>query len=76
MPSLGLLEIEDAETGRREIVATGGALAKQMAWLALERQASLLREVTRLKVDLIDIPAGQSPVQPLMAFFERRSHRR
>lgn len=76
IPAVGLLEIEDAETGRREIIGTGAALSKQMAWLALERQASLLREVTRLKSDLIDIPAGQSPVQPLMAFFERRSHRR
>lgn len=73
---LGLLELEDAETGRRELVQVNKAMAKSLAFGALERRAALLRTCTRHKADLIDLQAGQSPVQPLMAFFTRRSRRR
>jgi uncharacterized protein (DUF58 family) len=76
MPPVGLLELEDAETGRRELVQIGGVAARRLAALALQRRATLLREITRLRADLIDLQAGQSPVEPLRAFFERRARRR
>lgn len=75
-PPLGLIELEDAETGRRELVQMNAAVAKALAFGALQRRAALLRTVTRLKADLVELQAGQSPVQPLKAFFDRRSRRR
>jgi uncharacterized protein (DUF58 family) len=76
MPPVGLLELEDAETGRRELVQIGDAAARRLAATALQRRATLLREITRLRADLIDLQAGQSPAEPLMAFFGRRARRR
>lgn len=76
VPPLGLMELEDAETGRRELINITPAVQRQVASQALERSASLLRTVTRVKADLVDLPAGESPVQPLHEFFERRARRR
>lgn len=75
-PPLGLIELQDAETGRRELVQVNAAAAKALAFGALQRRAALLRTVTRLQADLVELQAGQSPVQPLKAFFDRRSRRR
>ncbi len=76
VPAIGMIELEDAETGRRRIVNLTPALAKAMTFNTLQRKAQLKQELARRKADLIELEAGQSPVQPLLRFFQKRARRR
>lgn len=76
VPAAGLFELQDAESGARQIVDLSPALAEAMAFHATERKGQLKQQLARYTADLIEIVAGQPPVDPLMAFFRRRARRR
>ena len=76
LPPLGLMEMEDPETGERIVVNT----ADQEFRDAFERRsrndwAQLDRDFLRSQVDVIDIETGQPYVKPLMRFFRTRARR-
>ncbi|MDE0358195.1 MAG: DUF58 domain-containing protein [Gammaproteobacteria bacterium] len=77
LPSIGLVEFEDAETGERFVVNTSDrsfreAFGRDRA--AVEEE--LERTLRQGKVDLIDIRVDRPYVRPLMRFFKERERRR
>jgi uncharacterized protein (DUF58 family) len=76
LPPLGLMEMEDPETGERLVVNSSDP-DFQTAFRAgsEERQAALDRDLRRCKVDVIDVETGQPYVKPLMHFFKQRMRR-
>ena len=77
IPNLGLIELEDGETGRRIVVDTSSARWRrkyqQLIAEFIERRDGILR---RSKLDVIHINTGESFVEPLTRFFRRRELRR
>jgi uncharacterized protein (DUF58 family) len=76
LPPLGLIEIEDPETGERLVVNTSNARFRE----AFRRRAGEARErldrtLRRSKVDVIDIVTGEPYVEPLQRFFRERMRR-
>ena len=76
LPPLGLVELEDPETGQRVVVNTSAA-AFRAAFRSNNgrRRSALDRMLRRSKVDLIDIETGEPYVKPLMRFFQERMRR-
>ena len=73
---VGLLELEDAETGRRMTLDTGWRKPQEsLASAGHQRSASLRRRLGRLDVDFIPINAAESYVEPLVKFFATRAKR-
>ncbi len=77
LPPLGLVELEDPETGERLVVDTGNARFRE-AFGAAARDARLRldRTLRRSRVDVIDIDTGSPYVLPLQRFFKERMRRR
>lgn len=76
LPPLGLLELEDPETGERIVVNTSApGFRKAFRETAEATRGALDREFRRNKVDVIDIRTGEPYVEPLMHFFRQRMRR-
>jgi uncharacterized protein (DUF58 family) len=77
LPPVGLVEMEDPETGERLVVDTSSA-AFRAAFRSVngKRRAALDRALRRSKVDVIDVETGRPYVKPLMRFFQDRMRRR
>jgi len=76
LPPLGLVELEDPETGVRVVVNTSKpAFRSAFRSLNASRRAALDRTLRRSKVDVIDIATGEPWVKPLMRFFQARMRR-
>jgi len=76
LPALGLVELEDPESGQRVVVNTSSEAFRDAFRQENERRAALLdRMLKRSKVDTIDIRTGQPYVKPLMRFFRERARR-
>lgn len=77
LPPIGLIELEDPETGVRLTVNTSNA-AFQEAFRALDahRRTELDRLLRRSQVDVIDVETGRPYTRALMRFFENRMRRR
>lgn len=77
LPAVGLVDFEDAETGRRLWVDTAHAptrralLARQSA-----RREALLRTLRSARSDAIELNAGESYDRELVRFFRTREKRR
>jgi uncharacterized protein (DUF58 family) len=67
---VGLLELEDAETGRRVTIDTGPRKLRRT-----HGADDLRRDLARLDVDLVSINAAESYVEPLIRFFSTRAKR-
>jgi len=77
LPDVGLVELEEAETGTRYVVDTGdhrvrGALAQEMATRRAERE----RMLHGADVDAVVITTDQPYANALMRFFRMRERRR
>ena len=75
-PSLGLVEMEDPETGERALVDTSspavrGAFARAMEARRDERR----RLFKRLELDHVELRAGDDHAIALTRFFRRRARR-
>jgi uncharacterized protein (DUF58 family) len=76
LPPVGLIAVEDPETGSRTVVDASSARVRQAYAAAAERARKNLRETTRRTgVDLLEI-STQSPYEvPLLRFFRERARR-
>ncbi|MDX1646569.1 MAG: DUF58 domain-containing protein [Longimicrobiales bacterium] len=76
LPPLGLMELEDPETGERVVVDTSDpGFREAFAKRARRVRAELDRSLRRSKVDVVDVVTGRPYVRPLMRFFEARGRR-
>ncbi len=76
IPPLGLLHLEDPETGERVVVNTSSARFRaSLAEVSDRRREALDRTFRRSKIDVIDVVTGQPYVQPLIRFFRDRIRR-
>lgn len=77
IPSLGLLELEDAETGSKVLVDTSlGSLRSHFSKSAAVQEEKIDRLMKMLHVDRVDIAVEGSYIEPLMKFFRVREERR
>jgi uncharacterized protein (DUF58 family) len=73
---VGLIELEDAETGEVVLVDTSsGSFRKQFAAKAAQDSADLKRSFQLINLDFINIRTDQSYVVPLITFFKMRERR-
>ena len=76
LPSVGLLELEDAETGQMLLVDTSSrAFREAYARQAQSRRARRDQIFRSINVDRIDMYTGQSYVEPITKFFKERARR-
>jgi uncharacterized protein (DUF58 family) len=75
-PDVGMVSLEDAETGETLWVDTNRpAWRKAFARQAAVRQEARDEVLRRAQVDRIDVVVGQDYVLPLLSFFETRERR-
>jgi len=76
LPDIGLIRMQDAETGQKIWVDTSDETLRktyQLKWQ--EREIQLLATFAKCGVDQAKISTGQSYVQPLMTLFKKRGAR-
>jgi uncharacterized protein (DUF58 family) len=76
LPKMGIVEFQDAETGRTVLVDTSSSKArdeyKRMADEHMQRRSNLFRSVG---IDSINVQTGESYVGELLKFFRMRERR-
>jgi uncharacterized protein (DUF58 family) len=76
MVDVGLVELEDAETGERVLVDTGSeAVRNQYAQLGRARSSRLHNLFRAVNIDHVEIMTGRDYVQDLVKFFRGRERR-
>jgi uncharacterized protein (DUF58 family) len=76
LPAVGMVALEDAETGRVGYVDTSAApIREAYARTARERRAQRLRTFSRMGVDRVEIATDRPYVPALLALFNARSRR-
>jgi uncharacterized protein (DUF58 family) len=76
MPPAGLVQLEDAETGRHQLVDTQSEKFRaELARLGAARRQRLEEELRASRIDLITFDAAGSMVDPLLRFFRQRERR-
>ncbi len=76
LPHLGLVELEDTETGDRFAVDTGsGAFVERFAEVVRRRSEERERTFRRLGVDSVSVSTDRPYVEPLEKFFRTRARR-
>jgi len=77
LPDVGLVELEDAETGELALVDTGSrAVRKRYEQLARERSNRLTETLATMDVDQIAVRTDEDYVRKLVNFFTTRERRR
>src|SRR5579872_962634 len=76
LPAVGLLELEDAETGKRLLLDTSSRQVRDdFHRRAVERRAALLQLTRAAAVDLIEVSTDGSHLDALIRFFRQRERR-
>ena len=76
LPPIGLVALQDAETGEQIVIDTSDAALQRAFRERVERsRAERARAFRRSKVDVIPVRTGESYVEPLMRFFKEREQR-
>ncbi len=76
LPAVGLLELEDAETGERLLLDTNSREVRAAYAEAGRARRAALRELTRsARVDLVDVTTDGSHLDSLIRFFRLRERR-
>ena len=76
MPNVGLLELEDAESGERVVIDTGSARVRKAYSLLGKTHAASNRDLFRsLGVDHIEVRTDEDYVRDLVRFFRSRERR-
>jgi uncharacterized protein (DUF58 family) len=77
LPDVGVLAIEDAETGEMlELQTSDPKVRARFAELSLRHIETLRRMLNAEAVDTLELKTGESYVPPLMKFFKTRERRR
>jgi len=76
IPGMGLVELEDAESGRRLLIDTSDRKAMAAYHRAsLERGRRTRENLGAMGIDVIDVETGTPYDRPLLRFFQMRSRR-
>jgi uncharacterized protein (DUF58 family) len=76
LPAVGLLELEDAETGQRLLLDTKSAAVRNAFRAAAEqRRAALVQLARQARVDLIEVATNGGHLDALIRFFRLRERR-
>ncbi len=75
LPRVGLLVLEDLETGEVVEVDTSGRVARDFAKLAKQASAARDQALRRLNLDVVKVSTNEPYVDALVAFFKARSKR-
>jgi uncharacterized protein (DUF58 family) len=76
MPDVGLVELEDAETGRMALIDTGdAAFRKKYEMLGAQRKDNLRKLFRSMDVDHIEVMTGRDYLLDLIRFFKMRERR-
>ncbi len=76
-PNVGMIELEDAETGRIITFDTGAKrVRRELNQRETERRDQLASDLCRAGVDIIPVSTGTPYVQALIEFFRTRERRR
>jgi uncharacterized protein (DUF58 family) len=76
LPNVGVLTLEDAETGELVEIDTGrGAVRERFAALAEARRDETARALRREGVDCLEIDTAKPYLPPLLGFFRTRERR-
>lgn len=77
LPAVGLVQFEDAETGRQRLIDTAKrSLRDGFARRAVGRDAALRKLARSAAADLIEVPGGGDHLDALVRFFRLRRSRR
>lgn len=73
LPNVGILEVQDAETGRKMLVDTSSSKVRSHYHKEWEASEQLIRGIlTRSRIDNISVAADEDYVQSLIKLFKRR----
>jgi uncharacterized protein (DUF58 family) len=76
VPSVGLLELEDAETGQRVLLDTGSRSVRGAFADAARQRGEMLRQLTRSGgIDLVEVATDGTHLDALIRFFKVRERR-
>jgi uncharacterized protein (DUF58 family) len=76
LPPVGLLELEDAETGGRMLVDTSSRGVREAYAAAARRRRGELRQLTRAaEIDLVEVATDGTHLDALIRFFRLRERR-
>jgi uncharacterized protein (DUF58 family) len=76
LPNLGLVTVEDAESGDVVMLDTGRrAVRERFAVLAAKRDAEMRRALRRLRIETLPLDTARPYLPELLAFFEKRERR-
>lgn len=76
LPSVGLVAVEDPETGEVGLIDTGSARVRRAyAEAGAGARARLRDSVRRMGVDLLELSTGEPYEKPLIRFFRERARR-
>jgi uncharacterized protein (DUF58 family) len=76
LPAVGLLELEDAETGRRLLLDTNNrAVRREFAEAARLRMQKLAQLTRSARIDLIEVSTAGGHLEALLRFFKLRERR-
>src|SRR5205814_5562389 len=76
LPSVGLVELEDAETGRTLLVDTGSTDFRAALKERSAARLAVLRQLARSgRIDLVEIGTDGNHLEALTRFFHLREHR-
>ena len=77
LPNVGLIELEDTESGERIVVDTRSAQARQLYAERTQRATAARRQAFRAsQIDSVDIRTDKPCATPLIRFFRQRGTRR
>jgi uncharacterized protein (DUF58 family) len=77
MPPVGLIELEDAETGRTRLVDLNHAQTRVgFAYVTRSREEQLKRLFQHAGASVINVSTAESPIDPIAAFFDKRRRMR
>jgi uncharacterized protein (DUF58 family) len=76
LPAVGLIQLEDPETGKKMLINTRNKkLRKDYERLSRKRLAEQAKVLRSMNVDMVEIRADLSYVEPLVRFFRLRERR-
>ncbi len=76
LPDVGIIRLEDAETGETMLVDTSDeTVRRQYAAATARRRAELVQTMRSMGLDTIDVRTDQPYVEPLIRFFRARERR-
>ncbi|MCX7014376.1 MAG: DUF58 domain-containing protein [Candidatus Sumerlaeota bacterium] len=76
LPSIGFLELEDAETGETILIDTRSAgFRREFSSRSRGEQQGLSEMLKRLRIDAIHVQTGEDYIQPMVRLFRQRAKR-